>query len=271
MFISFCFLINCPCASGDVIGQGEAVAFFDKRVRRGHIKVLLVADSKEIAENICLSLRVRWPYVTVVTAASGRKGVELVQTEQPDVVLLDLDLPDMDGFEVLSEVRLFSEVPIVILSAREDVMDKVRALEMGADVWITKPFNPLDLLAKVNVLFRRCGILKFQQGEAPSFVSNKLTMDFANREVCVSGKPVKLTPTEYNLLCHLVRNKGTTVTHHRLLDSIWGPEYISDIGFLKKYIYRLRSKIENGHDNSQMIVTERGIGYKFVKPASSPE
>ena len=237
-------------------------------MRRGHIKALLVTDSKEIRQNICLSLRVRWPYVNVVTAASGRKGVDLVQTEQPDVVLLDLDLPDMDGFEMLSEVRLFSEVPIIILSARGDVMDNIRALEMGADDWITKPFNPLEFLAKVNALFRRCGILQFQQREAPSFVSDKLTINFANHEVYVLGKPVKLTPTEYNLLCHLVRNGGTVVGHHRLLDSVWGTQYTGDIGFLKKYIYRLRSKLEDSHENPQMIITERGIGYKFVKPVS---
>jgi len=231
------------------------------------VKVLLIGNPKELEQDIALPLKLRWPEIIVVATEDGEKGIELVEIEQPDIVLLDCDLPDTSCFTVLSEIRLFSEVPIVTLTASIDVMDKVKALEMGADEWINKPVNHMELLAKVNAVLRRCGIIQSQQYATP-FVSSKLTINFADREVCISGNPVRLTPTEYKLLCCLVRNEGKVVSHRRLLDSIWGSEYTDDIGFLKKYIYRLRSKVEESHENPQMIITERGIGYKFIKPIS---
>lgn len=233
------------------------------------MKLLLISDSEELGPSISLSLKVRWPGVIVVCATEGGKGVELVQTEQPDIGLIDLDSPNIEGFSVLNEIRGFSDVPIIILSQKNDVMDKVRALEMGADGWIAQPFTPMELLAKVNAVLRRCGILQFQYSRAPSFVSDVLTINYATREVFASGKPVKLTPTEYSMLCHLVRNEGKVVSHSSILDSVWGPEYATDVGFIKKYIYRLRSKLEDDQENPKMLLTERGIGYKFVKAQSS--
>ncbi len=232
------------------------------------MKVLLIGDLRELERDISVSLEVRWPGVILIYGAEQKTGVELVQTEQPDIVLLDFDSPQLDGFSMLNEVRSFSDVPIIIVSRRDDVMDTIRALEIGADNWIPKPIVPMLLLAKVNAVLRRCGVLRFQQGW-PSFISDKLAINYATREVYVSGKPVKLTPTEYNMLCRLVRNEGKVVTNSSLLDSVWGPEYATDVGFIKKYVYRLRSKLEDDQENPQMLLTERGIGYKFVRPTSS--
>ncbi|MDD4876464.1 MAG: response regulator transcription factor [Dehalococcoidales bacterium] len=231
------------------------------------MKVLLIGHEAETEQNICLSLQLRWPGITVITTNNARNGIDWVETEQPDIIILEYDNPDINGLRILSDVRLFSEIPIIALSASIDTMDKIKALETGADDWIGKPFNHMELLAKVNAVLRRYGTVQFHQ-YATSFISSKLTINFTNREVCVSGNPVKLTPTEYKLLCCLVKNEGKAVPHHRLLDNVWGSGYTDDISFLKKYVYRLRSKVEDNHQNPQMIVTEWGVGYKFVKPVS---
>jgi two-component system KDP operon response regulator KdpE len=235
------------------------------------VKFLLISDFEELEGDISVILKVRWPGVILTHAVDQTKATEFVQTEQPDMVFLDLNLSQANDINVLNEVRSFSDVPIIIISENDDVIDTVRALEMGADDCLAKPLVPMMLLARVNAVLRRCGVLYWQPSHTPYFISGKLTINFTTREVCVSGKPVKLSPIEYNMLCHLVRNEGRVVTNSSILDNVWGPEYAADIGFIKKYIYRLRSKLGDDQGNPKMLLTDRGIGYKFVNSHSSPQ
>lgn len=231
----------------------------------GHgMKVLVISDSEKLGQDVSLTLQVRWRDVILVWAAQGKKGIDLIEAEQPDIAIVDLGSFDIKGLDMLSEIRSLFDLPIIALTSGSDAMDKVRALEMGADGWIGKPFMPIELLAEVNAMLRRCSILKFQYNHPLPFVSDKLTINCATHEVYVSGKSVRLTPTEYNILCHLLKNHAKVVTHRSLLDNIWGPRYTKDTGSLKEYIYRLRSKLEDDPENPRMLVTERGIGYKFV-------
>jgi len=235
------------------------------------VKFLLISDSEELEGNISVILKVRWPEVILTHAVDQAKAAEFVQMEQPDMVFLDLNLSQANDFNVLNEVRSFSDVPMIILSENDDVIDNVRALEMGADDWLGKPLEPMLLLAKVNAVLRRCGVLYCQPSHTPYFITGKLTINYTTREVCVSGKPVKLSPIEYNMLCHLVRNEGKVVTNSSILDNVWGPEYAADDDFIKKYIYRLRSKLEDNQGNPKMFLNDRGIGYKFVNSHSIPQ
>lgn len=229
------------------------------------MKVLVIEDNQEVVDNLCLCLRLVWPQVNTIAIAEAAKGIELVEAESPDIVILSLELPDMDGFDVLTQVRSFSDVPIIVLSVRQAETDKAKALETGADDYITKPFSPIDLLARVKAVLRRGGMPQLKQGNASPFVTANLTINFATRDVLVSGNPVKLTPIEYNLLCNLVRNEGRVISHRCLLEKTWGSSYIDDINFLKKYIYRLRVKLNDSNPSRQMLVTVRGMGYKFVR------
>ena len=167
--------------------------------------------------------------------------------------------------DLISKVREFSDVPLIVLSKGESDMDRARGLEMGADEYVAQPISPIELLARVRALLRRTHITGFKSEGSVSFGS-ELTIDFSAREVRVSGRQVKLTPIEYELLSELVRNSGIVLTHHRLLEKIWGSEYIDELSFVKKYIYRLRRKLENDAHKPQMLLNERGVGYRFVEP-----
>jgi len=229
------------------------------------VKILVIEDNQELVDNLCLCLKLVWPQVNIIVTAKAAKGIELVEAGSPDTVILSLELPDMDGFDVLTQIRSFSDVPIIVLSARQAEMDKVKALEMGADDYITKPFGPIDLLARVKALLRRAGMPQLKQGNSSRFANSNLTINFATRDVLVSGNPVKLTPIEYNLLCNLVRNEGMVISHRSLLEKTWGSGYTDDISFLKKYIYRLRVKLNDNDPSRRMLATVRGIGYRFVR------
>ena len=229
------------------------------------MNVLLIEDRKEIAENVCLCLKLAWSQINIIATADGGKGADLVETESPDMVILDLELPDTDGFKMLEQIRSFSDVPIIILTAREAEMDKARGLEMGADDYITIPFQPIDLIARVKAVLRRATMPQLRANQYSTFVSGNLTIDFATHDVFVSGEPVNLTPTEYNLLCNLVRNAGKVLSHRFLLQKTWGSDCIEDTSSLKKYIYRLRVKLKDNQSQQPMLVTQRGIGYRFVR------
>ncbi len=233
---------------------------------RTAMRVLMIESIKEIVESITLSLQLRWPEAELLTVAEGTRGIELVEGEAPDVVILDLDLPSMDAFEVLSQIRLFSDVPIIVLSKGDDEMRRVRALEMGADECITKPFSPMEFLASVKALLRRAGMSELREGRLPSFISEGLTINFTTREVFICGEVVKLTPTEYELLTYLVRNEGRVIPHRALVEKVWGSEYIGDPYLLKKYISRIRHKLGDNAANPQIVIAERGVGYKFIRP-----
>jgi len=229
------------------------------------MNVLLIEDRKEIAENVCLCLKLAWSQINIIATADGGKGADLVETESPDMVILDLELPDTDGFKVLEQIHSFSDVPTIILTAREAEMDKVKGLEMGADDYITIPFNCIDLIARVKAVLRRTTMPQLAENHTSIFISGNLEINFATHDVFVSGEPVNLTPTEYNLLCNLVRNAGKVLSHRFLLQKTWGSDCIEDTSSLKKYIYRLRVKLKDNQSQQPMLVTQRGIGYRFVR------
>jgi DNA-binding response OmpR family regulator len=230
------------------------------------VKVLVVDDAPEVVESVRLGFAVQWREVDVLSAGTGQQALELVERESPDLVLLDVGLPDMDGFKVLEDLRFFSDVPVVMLTARDDTIDKVKGLELGADDYVTKPFNHLELLARVKAVLRRLDMPP-PKSRAPSFRSGDLEMDFDAQELRVKGEPVRLTPTEYKLLYHLVRNAGRTLPHGTLLAKVWGREYLDEVDYLRVYVRRIRDKLGDDPEKPRYIRTERGLGYRFLRPA----
>lgn len=230
-------------------------------VKGVEIKLLIIEDDPQIVQVISTCFEMRWPDSIIVSVSQGRKGIELVETESPDVVLLDIGLPDMDGFEVLRQIRFFSDVPILIETVEDREADRVRGLELGADDYITKPFSYMELLARVKAVLRRSQMVEFKGGEA-NFVSGNLVINFATREVRLGDEVVKLTPIEYKILYLLVRNKGQVVTQRKLMQQVWGEDYIENTDYLRAYIRRLRDKLQD--DPPRMILTEHGLGYRFV-------
>ncbi|MEE8471781.1 MAG: response regulator transcription factor [Dehalococcoidia bacterium] len=228
------------------------------------MKTLVIEVGQQVAKDVGLFLRLRWPLAVVVGASEGSKGLGLVEAEAPDLVMVDISQPDGDGLELVREIREFSDVPLIVLTDHESKMDGVRALEMGADDYITKPLSAIDFLARVKALLRRTQFADFQRDCVP-FLSGDLSINFAARDVFVSGEKVKLTPHEYDLLCHLVRNEGRVLTHRTLLSRVWGEEYVEDCGILKKYVYLLRRKLNDDSPEPRMILTQRGVGYKFAR------
>jgi two-component system KDP operon response regulator KdpE len=226
------------------------------------MKVLVVDDAVEVIEAVTVSFSLQWRETEVIGADNGETALDLIEQERPDVVLLDIAMPGMSGFDVLREIRGFSDVPVIMLTARDDVIDKVKGLELGADDYVTKPFDHLELLARVKALLRRLDMPQ-PVSRAPSFQSGDLSVDFAAREVRRDGQPVPLTATEYKLLYHLVRNAGRVLPHETLLAKVWGREYVDEIDYLRVYIRRLRRKLERDPERPRHILTERGLGYRF--------
>jgi DNA-binding response OmpR family regulator len=230
------------------------------------VNVLVVDDAPEVVDSVRFGFAVQWREVDLLSAGTGKEALELVERESPDLVLLDVGLPDMDGFKVLEELRFFSDVPVIMLTARDDTIDKVKGLELGADDYVTKPFNHLELLARIKAVLRRLDMPP-PKSRAPSFRSGDLEMDFAAQEVRVKGQPVRLTPTEYKLLYHLVRNAGRTLPHGTLLAKVWGREYLDEVDYLRVYVRRLRDKLGDDPEKPRYIRTERGLGYRFLCPS----
>ncbi len=228
------------------------------------MKVVIIEDQGEIVEAVSMCFELRWPDVTVLSTGEGNKGLELIEAESPDVVILDLGLPDIDGFELLRQVRQFSDMPIIIVTVRNQKMDIVKGLELGADDYITKPFDHIEFLARVKAVLRRTSMPQLKANTEP-FQSGKLRIDFDTREVSLDGEKVTLTPIEYNLLQHLAKNAGHVMPHHTLLEKVWGAEYTNATDYLKVYIQRLRAKLCDNLSAPQLILTERRVGYKLVK------
>jgi DNA-binding response OmpR family regulator len=228
------------------------------------VRVLVVDEEPDVFKVVAMSFSMQQPTWEVVHAQDGAEALELVESERPNVVLLDVGLPEMNGFQVLETIRLFSDVPVIMLTVRDDELSKVRGLELGADDYVTKPFSHLELLARVRAVLRRAQSLPL--GHERPFVSGDLSVDFARREVVVRGNRVRLTGTEYRLLYQLVRNAGQVMSHESLLARVWGREYTDEISYLKSYINRLRNKIERDPHQPEYILTEYGVGYWF-RPA----
>lgn len=228
------------------------------------MRILAVDDEPDVIKLITMSFRMQQPAWEVISAQDGPEALAMVEREQPDVILLDIGLPEVNGFEVLKSIRLFSDVPVIMLTVRDDELSKVQGLELGADDYVTKPFSHLELLARVRAVLRRAQSLPLAH-EQP-FVSGDFEVDFARRTVAVRNQPVALTGTEYRLLYHLVRNAGRVMTHEALLARVWGREYTDEISYLKSYISRLRNKLERNPRHPEYILTEYGVGYWF-RPA----
>ena len=228
------------------------------------MKVVIIEDNPEIIEAVSLCFDLRWPDVEVASANEGIIGVALIERESPDIVILDIGLPDIDGFEVCRRIRLFSDVPIVILTVKDQEFDKVKGLELGADDYITKPFSHVELLARVKAVLRRSTMPELEKDKEPLTIG-KLWIDFAAREVRVDRKEVKLTPTEYNLLHLLARNTGRVMPHRVLLEKVWGSDYGDATDYLKVYVQRLRVKLDDDPQDPKLILSERGVGYKLAK------
>jgi len=198
----------------------------------------------------------------VIGAEDGAKAVELAAKREPDVIILDIMMPGKDGFAVCEEIREFSYAPIIMLSARGQERDKVQALNIGADDYLTKPFGMEELLARVGAAVRRTRIAQGEIQRAPLRVGN-ITIDFAARQVRKGEKTISLTTTEYKLLCALVKNPGHVVMHEALLSSVWGPEYTEQTEYLWVYVGRLRNRLEDDVNHPKMILTVPGVGYRF--------
>jgi two-component system KDP operon response regulator KdpE len=231
------------------------------------VKILVVDDEPDLIESVRLGFTLQWREVDVLEAKSGEAGLDAVERDHPDIVLLDVGLPDIDGFEVLRQIRAFSDVPVVMLTARDDSMDKVKGLELGADDYVTKPFNHLELMARVKAVLRRLE-MPAPASRAPSFKAGDLEVDFARQEARLHGERLELTPTEYKLLYHLVRNAGHILQHGTLLAKVWGREYVDEVDYIRVYIRRLREKLGDDPDEPRYIRTERGLGYRFVADRS---
>ncbi len=224
------------------------------------MKVAIIEDEKSIIDAINVAFEFRWPEVSLTAAHTGREGVKLVKKECPDIVILDINLPDISGFDVLREVRIFSAVPVIILTVRSDDTDVLKGLEAGADDYIIKPFNYLTLLARVKAVLRRTETLPLNKNHDTA-VSSRLKIDFINQKVRVDDRIVKLTPNEYHLLVLLVKNKDSIVSYERIMKDIWETSFKGYTENIRIYIRRLRKKLKDSPP--KMILNKHGSGYMF--------
>ena len=223
--------------------------------------ILVVDDEERMARFIRLNLE--HDGFRVVEAHRGLEAIQQLRVAMPDVVILDVMMPDLDGFEVLKMIREISNVPVIMLTAKGEEDDRVRGLELGADDYVTKPFSPRELVSRVKAVLRRTEASGFGAKEVYE-IDDRLKIDFGRREVWVEGKLVKLRPTEYRLLYHLVQNAGWVMTYDQLLSKVWGYEYRDEPHYVRLYINYLRQKLEKDPANPKYILTERGVGYRFV-------
>ena len=227
--------------------------------KRGGKVILVVDDEPRMIGFIRMNLELEEH--RVLEAHNGAEALDTLRKQLPDLVLLDVMMPELDGFETLRMLREFSDVPVIMLTAKGEENDKVYGLELGADDYITKPFGPRELSSRIKAIFRR--LEKPTTEDAILRIDERLSFDQNQRAVIVDGERVKLRPTEYRLLYHLIRNAGWTVPHDQLLQKVWGYEYRDEAHYVRLYVNYLRDKIESDPSKPEYIITERGVGYRF--------
>lgn len=222
------------------------------------MKALIIEDDQSIIDAIRMAFEFRWPEADLLAAKTGKKGIEITSKESPDIIILDLNLPDINGFQVLKEIRSFSTLPIIILTVRSEDEDMMKGLEAGADDYIVKPFNYLTLLARVKAVLRRSKMIPFK-GSFNNPVSSRLTIDFVNQKVKLDNKVIKLAPMEYKLLVILAKNKNKIVPYKNIMLEIWGRNLGRDTRNIRLSVRRLREKLKDVPP--QIILNKRGYGY----------
>ncbi len=228
------------------------------------MKILVIEDDPIISETVTICFNLRWAEAEIITTDSGEQGLKLATASTPDVIILDVGLPGMDGYETLRRLRSITEAPAIMLTAKDGEVAKVKGLEYGADDYITKPFSHIELLARVRAVLRRTVASTPEQSRG-SYLSEPagLVIDLDSRTVHRHGQLVSLAPLEYSLLYHLTSNEGRVMTHGVLLAKVWGQEYVEEVDYLKVYIRRLRTKLGDDPQNPELIHTERGVGYIY--------
>jgi two-component system KDP operon response regulator KdpE len=224
-------------------------------------RILVVDDEERMVRFIRLNLE--HDGFQAVEAFNGQQAMDRLRETLPDLVLLDVMLPDIDGFEVLRLIRESNDVPVIMLTAKGEEDDRVQGLELGADDYVTKPFSPRELVSRVRAVLRRIDSARSQSSGAIE-VDERLKIDFDRREVWVEGELIKLRPTEYRLLYHLVQNAGWVISHDQILAKVWGYEYRDEPHYVRLYVNYLRQKLEKDPANPKYILTERGVGYRFI-------
>ena len=221
---------------------------------------MLIEDEPQMRRFLRITLQSQG--YRLVEAANAKEGLIQATTRNPDVVLLDLGLPDLDGLEVTKRLREWTQTPIIVISAREQERDKVKALDAGADDYLTKPFNAGELLARIRVALRHAVRQNVDQQE-PVFIDQNLRVDLAQRQVFVDDREVHLTPIEYKLLTVLIRHAGKVITHSQLLKDVWGPAHVNELQYLRVYMTQLRHKLEADPARPRLLMNEPGIGYRL--------
>jgi DNA-binding response OmpR family regulator len=228
------------------------------------VKILVVDDDPRMREALEVGIQMHWQDAQVITAVDGEDGLARFFELDPDVALLDVTMPRVNGLEVLKRIRRVSDVPVIMLSALGEDIDQARGLELGADDYITKPFSHLALMARIKSVLRRADLPSPVQ-DTPDFQAGDLAVHFENQAVTLAGQRVRLTPVEYRLLYHLVRNAGHLVPQQALLERVWGGDYDGSPEYLKVFVSRVRAKLRQA-GGPEYIQTERGRGYRFVRP-----
>jgi DNA-binding response OmpR family regulator len=234
-----------------------------KNHQRESKRVLIVDDEPRMIGFIRMNLELEGYHV--IEAHNGLDALEAIRTKLPDVVLLDVMMPSLDGFETLRMLREFSNIPVIMLTAKGEENDRVYGLELGADDYVPKPFSPRELSSRIKAVLRRAEMPSTSPDQAILRIDDRLQVDFNRREVIVNGERIKLRPTEYLLLYHLIQNAGWTVPHDQLLAKVWGYEYRDEAHYVRLYVNYLREKIEEDPSNPKYILTERGVGYRFAE------
>lgn len=229
------------------------------------MKILIIEDSLEIIDAVSHTVELRWPDASFISTTMGETGIEMTRREQPDVVILDLGLPDITGFQVLHEIRSFSDVPLMLLTVRGDEIDKIKGLEMGADDYIVKPFSPGELLARIGTVLRRRQISRQRfYSDDKTFIRGQLRVDFVSREVSIGDKPLKLSPSEYEILHKLIASENKLISRQELLEKLADPAQETNLEYFNYCIKKLKETLESELGRLVLIIEDDGNSYKFI-------